>query len=114
MNKENTKKLLEAFPKLYRQYYLSPQESCMHWGFDCPDEWFPVIYELSEKITTYMNEKNILIEASQVKEKFGGLRFYIDYKSEVSNEDDFIIYEFISDAEAKVDEIDRNLGIERM
>ncbi len=73
MNTENTKKLIEAFPALYRGYKKSPRESLMCFGFECGDGWFDLIWELSEKITAI--DPNC--EANQVKEKFGGLRFYI-------------------------------------
>ena len=72
MNEQNTKYLLETFPDLYRQYYLSPQETCMCWGFECGDGWFEIIKKLSEDITK-IDPK---VEASQVKEKYGSLRFY--------------------------------------
>lgn len=65
-------KLLKEFPNLYRQYNLSPQETCMCWGFSCGDGWFEIIYELSKKISELDPE----VQAVQVKEKFGGLRFY--------------------------------------
>jgi len=74
MNKENTKYLLEKYPNLYRQYHLSMQETCMCWGFECMEGWLKLIDELSKKIT----ELDPDVQVSQVKEKFGGLRFYID------------------------------------
>ena len=74
MNKENTKYLLEKYPNLYRQYYLSMRETCMCWGFECMEGWLNLIDELSKKIT----ELDPNVQAAQVKEKFGGLRFYID------------------------------------
>ena len=43
MNTENTKKLIEAFPALYRGYKKSPRESLMCFGFECGDGWFDLI-----------------------------------------------------------------------
>jgi hypothetical protein len=63
MNAENEKKLLTDFPKLYSQYHLR----------ECGDGWFDLIYELSKKIT----ELDPKAEATQVKEKFGTLRFCV-------------------------------------
>lgn len=74
MNVENTKYLLEKYPNLYQQYYLSPNETCMCWGFETGDGWFDIIDNLSEEITKIAPN----VQALQVKEKFGGLRFYID------------------------------------
>jgi hypothetical protein len=74
MKNELQDKLIKEFPNLYKQVTLSPQETCMCWGFCCGDGWFQIIFDLSKKIT----ELDPNIEAIQVKEKFGGLRFYIE------------------------------------
>ena len=108
MKKELQDKLLNQFPKLYRQYYLTVQESCMPWGFDCPDEWFSAIWELSERISQYTETTGILIEAVQVKEKFGGLRFYYDVVTQSDSVNYDYIHEMILDAEHKVDKIEGN------
>jgi len=73
MNKEHTKELLKDFPSLYKQYKLPPRETCMCWGFDCKDGWFNIIHDLSQKIVLTDPE----CEATQVKQKGGGLRFYV-------------------------------------
>jgi hypothetical protein len=106
MNKEQQNKLLESFPKLYRQYYLTVQESCMPWGFECPTHWFGPIYVLSKKLTEYMEATGITIEAAQVKEKFGGLRFYYDVIGEnIENRHYDYITEAIRQAEYEVDSL---------
>ena len=66
MNKENTEKLRNDFPNLYQECDNSK------FKFECMDGWFSIIYELSEKIKKVYPE----CVALQVKEKFGGLRFY--------------------------------------
>lgn len=73
MNKENTQKLVKAFPHLYKDFYVSITQSCMPWGFDCGDGWFSLIWELSEKLSKYD------VTASQVKEKYASLSYYINY-----------------------------------
>lgn len=73
MKQELEEKLLNEFPDLYKQHNWSMQETCMCWGFEVRDGWFDLIYNLSKKIT----EIDPSVEAVQVKEKFGGLRFYI-------------------------------------
>lgn len=78
LNKENTKKLLKDFPSLYKQYYWEKTDTCMCWGFDFSDGWFDLIYKLSEDLLKVCPG----CQASQVKEKFGGLRFYVDYCNE--------------------------------
>jgi hypothetical protein len=72
MNDENTLKLWNDFPKLYAGRYKSITESLIPFGFECSDGWFDLIYKLSKEIT----ELDDTVEATQVKEKFGTLRFY--------------------------------------
>ena len=74
MSPELTKKLIDKYPTLYNQQHF--------WGFECGDGWYNIIDHLSSAITTYTNpvtEFNVFnVVVSQVKEKFGGLRFYAD------------------------------------
>lgn len=69
MNLNNMDRLIEDYPNLYgSQFY-----------FECGDGWFEIIKDLSEKLSKLKG-----IKALQVKEKFGGLRFYFQaaYKSQ--------------------------------
>ena len=77
MNEKLDKKLCEDYPSLYRQRNLPMDQTCMCWGFP-GDGWYKLIDGLSRKLTEYAAANKITIEASQVKEKFGTLRFYID------------------------------------
>ena len=76
MKPELEEKLYEKYPNLYKQRFLSPTQSCMCWGIDCGDGWFDIIDELSAKL------EPLGIEAVQVKQKFGGLRFYVEKGTE--------------------------------
>lgn len=78
MNEQNTKHLVEKYPKLYQQVNMPMTQTCMCWGFECGDGWFKLIDELSSKIEAWnnLNPADITVEAVQVKEKFGSLRFY--------------------------------------
>lgn len=61
--------------------------------FDCGDGWFDLLYRLSVKIRDYLEEtKYDNFYVTQVKEKYGTLRFYTSW-------DDDTIYSFISEAE---------------
>lgn len=73
MKKELQEELYKKYPKLYKQNSLPMTQTCMCWGFECGDGWFKIIDELSAKLDAYG-----FVEAAQVKEKFGGLRFYVD------------------------------------
>lgn len=84
MKEENDKKLVEAFPLLYRDRNASMQTTAMCWGFSCDDGWFDIIWDLSSKLEPLIQKIHnehpdieYLPRASQVKEKFGGLRFYM-------------------------------------
>ena len=74
MNAENTRKLYEKYPRLYAQHKLGPEQSNMCFGFECGDGWHSIIDALSQVISAL----DLDAEAYQVKEKFGGLRFYCD------------------------------------
>jgi hypothetical protein len=70
MNKENTKKLAEKYPTVFQELGGHPTETCMAWGIAVGDGWYNIIDELCQTL-----EKHGVV-AAQVKEKFGGLRFY--------------------------------------
>lgn len=79
MNSENTDKLYNDFPELYRGHTKSVRESAMPWGFECGNGWFQLIYNLSKEITDFCKKKGIEIpEVMQVKQKFGSLRYYYE------------------------------------
>jgi len=72
-------KLFNDFPDLYRGCNKPMTESLMCFGFECGNGWFQLIYDLSSdlmRITRTKGYKTPVVV--QVKEKFGGLRFYIN------------------------------------
>ena len=79
MNPENTQKLYTDFPRLYR-YAIANKR--MHFGFECGDGWFQLIYRLSAQIEAEARELGFdpksqkWPSALQVKEKLGTLKFY--------------------------------------
>jgi len=83
MKEELDKKLVEAFPLLYGDRNTPMQSTAMCWGFP-GDGWFDLIWDLSSKlepiIQKFIDENQdaeLYPKAFQVKEKFGGLRFYM-------------------------------------
>lgn len=104
MKKELQDKLYKDFPDLYCQKDLSIQESCMPWGIETDDGWFDMIYELSEKIVNIDPE----CQAVQVKEKFGGLRFYTGQCDESTYDR---VQDLISEYEEKSYQICEECGI---
>lgn len=88
MDEKLDKKLVKSFPNLYMDRHGNMSSTCMCWGFSCSDGWFKLIWQLSEKLEplckaendSYTEEQKKLgyrCCASQVKEKFGTLRFYM-------------------------------------
>ncbi len=98
MSPDKTKELCDRFPKLYRGMGKPLAASLMAFGFECRDGWFGIISELSRRIDELAKAAGLsgdeYPEAMQVKEKYGGLRFYIG-----SATDD--IFAAIDAAEAK-------------
>jgi len=83
--------ILKKYPDLYVEKDLSMQETCMCWGLEVPEAWFPVIDVLSDTLSnTYIRHGDNCryrpkFIAKQVKAKFNELRFYFDTKIEVLN-----------------------------
>lgn len=71
MNPDLDARLVTAFPSLYRDRDASLMVSLMPFGFECGDGWFDIIRRLSERL------EPLGAVATQVKEKYGTLRFYI-------------------------------------
>jgi hypothetical protein len=88
MTDEQMNEFLESIGGLENGYFNDrpPIKNCGF--FDCDNGWFPLIKELIEDLINLGWDKQIC----QVKEKFGGLRFYINSGS---NE----IYDRISKSE---------------
>ena len=76
MKKELELELVKKYPNLYKEYGGDPGKTCMAWGIACGDGWYKLIDELSAKL------EPLGVVAAQVKEKFGGLRFYLETGSE--------------------------------
>jgi hypothetical protein len=90
MDKKLDEMLVKNFPNLYRDRYKNMRETAMCWGF--PNSgWFPLIWDLSEKLEAEIlklpENKREHCCASQVKEKFGGLRFYMTTETEKMDRD---------------------------
>ena len=94
MNDENTKKLNDKYKDIIRKFEYKGQQ--VPFSFDCGDGWYTLVDELcSDIVNVIENDKSRLdydkkegkdvtesdyecvqVTISQVKEKFGGLRFY--------------------------------------
>jgi len=83
MRKELDEKLVASFPLLYSDRGAPMNQTAMCWGFDVGNGWFDLIWDLSARLEkliflfTLEHPAESYPRASQVKEKFGGLRFYM-------------------------------------
>lgn len=82
-----TGNLFNKYPKIFVQYICK--------DFSIQHGWYPLIDELCQKIQENVDERKInQIRAIQVKQKFGSLRFYVNYHDEE-------ISKYIQEAENK-------------
>jgi len=77
MNEDKDEQLFRKYPDLFRHRH-DHAHSMMGAGFCCGDGWFDLIDKLLFSIQSYPYPKDSPVEVVQVKEKFGGLRFYIE------------------------------------
>lgn len=83
MNERLQHALVEEFPGVLRYHGGEPQQTCMAWGIACGDGWFLILWELCRELERLAERARELdpdlgVTASQVKEKFGTLRFYLN------------------------------------
>lgn len=79
MKRELDAKLCHDFPEIFKDRHGDMTKTAMCWGFDCGDGWFDILYRTCQSITEYLKQNPEVpqVVAVQVKEKFGGLRFYV-------------------------------------
>jgi len=78
MTNELQNKLVEKYPEFfeYLKTYKGPMMP-MVFGFECNDGWFTIIDTLMGLIQNHIKwNKDMKINLTQVKEKYGGLCFY--------------------------------------
>ena len=95
MKKELQDSLYSKYPRIFAQKYRPPNVTHMCWGVCTGDGWYNIISALCQSIQQHLDSHNgdggfeyrkkhhsdshtavRQVEAVQVKEKFGGLRFY--------------------------------------
>lgn len=82
MKEELEQILFKDFSNMYKPE-RPETEALMCYGFMCGDGWFDIIYRLSKDIQDLNPPENF--EVFEVKEKFGGLRFYAENSNEEIN-----------------------------
>ena len=83
MTEDNEKKLIEKYPKIFDRSKSDPRGPFTMFGIECNDGWYEILDMLCNAIQFHVdhNMRNVEPEdaqviAEQIKEKFGGLRFY--------------------------------------
>ena len=79
MKTELQEKLFDAYPDIFARRHMPNTYSSMCYGIQCPDRWYDIIDTLCSIIQSYAIQNGLIVEANQVKTKFGGLRFYVTY-----------------------------------
>lgn len=87
MSPELDKALCDKYPKIFANRHGDMRNTAMCWGFACGDGWYNIIDTLCYLLQSMhdWNDKNPMfpqIVASQVKEKYGELRFYTEGATE--------------------------------
>jgi len=82
MRKELDEALCAKYPEIFRDRNGDMRETAMCWGFDCGDGWYNIIDGVCALVENHnSNQKlnnlpKVEFVATQVKEKYGTLRFY--------------------------------------
>jgi hypothetical protein len=79
MREDLDAKLTAAFPHLYRERHLAPEETGLCWGYECGDGWFELLWRLSAQLEARIVQQPELEQccAARVKQKVGELRVYL-------------------------------------
>lgn len=92
MREDLADKLVKKYPTVFQNYRGDMRQTCMAWGICAGDGWYDLLDELCAKLEPHG------VVAAQIKEKFGGLRFYIEPMMTDHWKE---IHEYIREAERK-------------
>ena len=93
--------MIENMVKYLSEKYPTVYGKGIRCGAYIPDEWLPIIEELSQQISDELIVSGIEdFTVDQIKEKFGGLRYYVTNSNQK-------IDEMIVEAEKKVAKLER-------
>ncbi|GHE06456.1 hypothetical protein GCM10008024_40860 [Allgaiera indica] len=70
--------IMRRFPALFSTGPWTTSKTLLGWGFSCGLGWYPIIERLSTDLSEIVREDQLSwFQVSQVKQKFGELRFYV-------------------------------------
>jgi len=73
---EFDKYMCETYPEIFRERNLPMSQTCMCWGFEIGRGWYDILDKLCYGLELIRKQTNLLVVFQQIKEKFGGARFY--------------------------------------
>jgi len=73
---EFDKYMCELYPIMFKERNLPMNQTCMCWGFNIGRGWQWILANLCEQLEFINKETGINVVFEQIKEKFGGARFY--------------------------------------
>lgn len=91
MNNDLDKMLCSRYPKMFTERGGYHNDTDLGWGIACDDGWFDLIDTLCDSIQSYIDNKSKYtpdvsqVEITQIKEKFGTLRFYANGGDDVTD-----------------------------
>lgn len=101
------KYMCETYPKIFRQRNMPMNQTCMCWGFNIGKGWYAILDNLCEKLDFISKISGVNTIFVQIKEKFGGARYYYQLECSKENENTKIyidiIETLINSAERKSD-----------
>ena len=108
--------MCKRFPLIFIDRTKPMSETCMCWGFDVGQGWYPLILDLCRKMDFVCKSGGDVIHvvADQVKEKFASMRFYwhtalVDKEakelSPAGQENANMVYEVVDDLVNHADEV---------
>lgn len=78
MDPDLDRSLCSRYPAIFRERHAAARRTAMCWGFCCGNGWYALIDTLCDEIQRRVDTHGVKdVVALQVKEKFGGLRFYV-------------------------------------
>jgi len=83
MRKDYQEKLLSEYPIILQNMNKGPKYSGLGFGIECDDGWYPLLNKLLRFLQWHKDKNNYpQVIATQIKEKYGALRFYFNYDSD--------------------------------
>lgn len=77
MKRELEEVLVKKYPAILKDYRGDSRKTCLAFGLECGDGWYSLLDELMGFLQFQTDKNNApQVVAEQIKEKFGGLRFY--------------------------------------